>query len=302
LQLASVAALGRVSPEDCLALAAAVESASEHPVGKTIAAAGARTPALHVAGIRNVPGAGVEARVDGRLCRIGTPEFAGIAPGSASAAQDVEDTVVWLGDESGPLASFRLGDELRPEAGEAVAALRALGLKVHLLSGDGERTTRDLARRAGIDIVRARADPDDKRRYAVDLQRRGRSLAMVGDGINDAPVLAQADVSVAMGSGTRIAQTRADAVLLCGDLRELPRAVGYARRTLRIVRQNVAWAFAYNLLVLPLAVSGLLTPWGAAIGMSASSLLVVLNALRLQGNPWRRAPRAAAPRSAMSPA
>jgi Cu2+-exporting ATPase len=302
-RLAGITALGRVSREDCLALGAAIESASEHPIAKALAATGAGSSSLQVAGIRNVPGAGIEARVDGRTCRIGTHGFAaGLAGGSAAPTRDEEGTLVWLGDESGLLAAFRLGDELRPEAAEAVAGLRSLGLTVHLLSGDAERTTRDLARRAGIDLVQARADPDEKRRYVADLQRRGRVVAMVGDGINDAPVLAQADVSVAMGNGTRIAQTRADAVLLSEDLRELPRAVGYARRTLGVVRQNLVWAFAYNLIVLPLAVSGFLTPWGAAIGMSASSLLVVLNALRLQGRPRRQAPRAAAPARATSPA
>jgi len=303
LRLGGITPLARFPAEDCLALAAAIESASEHPIAKALAAAGGRFPALPVAGIRNVPGAGVEAWVDGRACRIGTAEFAGgVTHASAAAAQDGDDTLVWLGDESGPLACFRLGDELRPEAVEAVAALRALGLRVHLLSGDGARATGELARRAGIDIVRAQADPDEKRRYAADLQQRGHLVAMVGDGINDAPVLAQADVSVAMGNGTRIAQTRADAVLLSENLRELPRAVGYARRTLRVVRQNLAWAFVYNLLVLPLAVSGFLAPWGAALGMSASSLLVVLNALRLQGEPWRpRPPSAAEPERALSP-
>jgi len=209
---------------------------------------------------------------------------------------------VWLGDESGPLAAFRLGDALRSEAREAIAAMRALGLRVHLLSGDGEHATQDMARRAGMDIVRAQATPEDKRRYVVDLQRQGRAVAMVGDGINDAPVLAQADVSLAMGGGTRLAQMRSDAVLLSEDLRDLPRAVGYARKTLRVVRQNVAWAFAYNLAVLPLALSGMLTPWAAAIGMSGSSLLVVLNALRLQRGRSRRAARAAIPDGSMSPA
>jgi Cu2+-exporting ATPase len=302
LRLAGVTPVGLLPREDCLALAAAIESASEHPIARTLAAAGARSAALQVAEVRNVPGAGIEARVDGRLYRIGAPEFAaGLGSGTAAAAPDEEDTQVWLGDGSGLLACFRLGDELRPEAVEAVAALHALGLEVHLLSGDRERTTRDLARRAGIALVQAQADPDAKRRYVAELQRRGRRVAMVGDGINDAPVLAQADVSVAMGNGARTAQTRADAVLLSEDLRELPRAVGYARRTLRVVRQNLAWAFAYNLLVLPLAVSGLLTPWAAAIGMSASSLLVVLNALRLQGRPRRRVSGEAAPARALSP-
>ncbi len=304
-RLVAIEPLGPIPLERCLAIAAALESASEHPLGKALAAAGARAqaPPLQVSGIRNVAGAGVEARVEGRLYRIGTAAFAGLAPGTPAALRSVEeDTVVWLGDGSGPLASYRLGDELRSEAGEAVAALRALGLRVHLLSGDGERATLEIARRAGIDIVRGDADPDRKRRYAVDLQGQGRAVAMVGDGINDAPVLAQADVSVAMGGGTRIAQARADCVLLSEDLRELPRAVEYARRTLWIVRQNVAWAFAYNLIVLPLALSGLLTPWGAALGMSASSLLVVLNALRLQCRPSERAPRVAASEGAVAPA
>jgi len=302
-RLAEARIHGRVPAGRCLAIAAAIEAASEHPIGKAFAAAGAGIAGLQVADIRNVPGAGLEARVEGRRYRIGTPAFAlERAPGSGAAAEGGENTVVWLGDESGPLASFCLGDELRHEAGEVVAALRALGVTVHLLSGDGEGATREVARRAGIDIVQARATPEHKRRYVADLQRRGRAVAMVGDGINDAPVLARADLSLAMGGGARLAQMRSDAVILSEDLRELPRAVEHARRALRVVRQNVAWAFAYNLAVLPLALSGMLTPWAAAIGMSGSSLLVVLNALRLQGKLRGRAARTAISESAMSQA
>jgi len=294
LKLGDVTPLGSMSKERCLELAATIESVSEHPVARAIAAACAGTATLQIAGIRNVPGAGVEAQVEGRRTRIGTPAFAlGLAPGAVAAGEVGEDTAVWLGDESGPLAAFRLGDALRPEAREAITALRALGLRVHLLSGDGEHATQDMGRRAGMDVVRAQATPEGKRGYVVDLQRQGRTVAMVGDGINDAPVLAQADVSLAMGGGTRLAQMRSDAVLLSEDLRDLPRAVEYARKTLRVVRQNVAWAFAYNLVVLPLALSGMLTPWAAGIGMSGSSLIVVLNALRLQRGRSRRAARAA---------
>jgi Cu2+-exporting ATPase len=189
---------------------------------------------------------------------------------------------VWLADESGLLASFRLEDTLRAEAPEALRALRALGVTVHLLSGDGEDAVRGVADGAGIGIARAQATPELKREYVIALQRQRRLVAMVGDGINDAPVLAQADVSLAMGGGARLAQMRADVVLASGDLRELPRAIERARRTLGVVRQNVAWAFAYNLLALPLALAGMLTPWVAALGMAGSSLVVTLNALRLQ--------------------
>jgi Cu2+-exporting ATPase len=185
-----------------------------------------------------------------------------------------------------------VGDEPRPEAREAVAALRARGLRVHLLSGDREPAVRKVARLLGIGIVEANATPERKREYVASLQRRGRVVAMVGDGLNDAPVLAQADVSLAMGGGARLAQLRADAVIVSGDLRELPRAVAHARRALKIVGQNIAWAFVYNVLVLPLALTGALTPWAAALGMSASSLVVALNALRLERAP-RGDPRAA---------
>jgi len=148
-----------------------------------------------------------------------------------------------------------------------------------------EVTIRDVARRLGVGIAEANATPERKREYVAALQRRGSVVAMVGDGINDAPVLAQADASLAMGGGARLAQLRADAVIVTPDLSELARAVAHARRALRIVGQNIAWAFAYNMLVLPLALTGALTPWAAALGMSASSLVVALNALRLERVP-----------------
>ena len=297
-KLVNVVVCGGATRERCLALAAAIESASEHPVAGAIVEAARGAPALQVAQIRNAPGGGVEATVEGCRYRIGTAAFVRepLREPRAIAASD-DDSLVWLADESGPLASFAVEDALREESKHAVAALQALGAKVHLLSGDGTEAVRRIAGLAGIEFTRAQAAPQEKLEYVSELQRRGRIVAMVGDGVNDAPVLGRADVSLAMGGGARLAQMRADAVLVSGDLHELPRAVERARRTLRIVRQNVAWSFAYNLTVLPLALSGLLTPWLAAIGMAGSSLLVTLNAFRLQERRRGQSTRARADRT-----
>jgi P-type Cu2+ transporter len=296
LRLKEVAVLGGSSRERCLAIAAGIEAASEHPVGKALADA---ARGLGAGDIRNFPGVGMEAVIEGSRYRIGTLRFAGeLFPGAMPDDDPGVDTVVWLGGESGLLASFRLGDEVRRNAEEALAMLQTMGVRVHLVSGDGESAVREITQRLNLPTAEANAEPARKRQYVAELQRQGRVVAMVGDGINDAPVLAQADVALAMGGGARLAQLRADAVLVSQDLRDLPRAIGQARRTLRILRQNIAWAFAYNLLVLPLALAGALTPWAAALGMSASSLVVVLNALRLERRARRNRPASAAPRLA----
>jgi P-type Cu2+ transporter len=288
LRVCGVDVLGALPRERCLALAAGLEAASEHAVGAAIAAF-VRGPRPVAERLRVVPGSGVEGDIDGRRYRIGTLAFAqSLAPAGARMIPRRRGAV-WLADESGLLAGFALADELRPDAAAAVAGLEDLGIAVHMLSGDSAETCRAVAARAGIVRVRVRAEatPAAKRDYVAALQRGAsgkgkRVVAMLGDGVNDAPVLAQADVSVAMGGGARLAQVSADAVMLRVSLAELPQAVRIARRTVRVVRENVIWAFAYNLTVLPLALAGALSPWAAAIGMSASSLAVVLNALRLQ--------------------
>lgn len=281
LALREASVCAGVPRERCLAIAAAIEAASEHPIGRALA--DRADGGLRAEAIRNVPGSGIEALVEGARYRVGTLAFATeIGPGRPPAEEPGADTLVWLGSESGLLAWFRLGDELRRDAAEALSELRDLGVRVHLLSGDRAEAVRDAAQRLGIATFEADATPDRKLRYVESLQRRGRVVAMVGDGVNDAPVLAQADASLAMSGGTRLAQLRADAVIVSQDLRALPHAIVHARRALAIVRQNIAWAFAYNVLILPLALTGALTPWAAAIGMSASSLVVALNALRLE--------------------
>jgi Cu2+-exporting ATPase len=174
-----------------------------------------------------------------------------------------------------------LGDELRADAAEALATLRSLGVRVHLLSGDNRAAASAVAAALGIEHVRSEALPDDKLDYVKSMQRQGRIVAMVGDGINDAPVLAQAQVSVAMGEGTDVAQAAADMVMLGGRLTALADGIGIARKTRSVIYQNLAWALGYNLIAIPLAALGYVTPWIAGIGMSSSSLLVVLNALRL---------------------
>jgi Cu2+-exporting ATPase len=232
---------------------------------------GIRFPAHN---LRAEPGQGIAGEVDGRAWRLGR---AGWAAGRA------DDDALWLGDGSRAFARFVLRETPRADAAEALAALRAQGLRVSLCSGDAEPAVARLAAAVGIDPdqTRARQAPEDKLAVVRRHQAEGEIVAMVGDGLNDAPVLAGADVSLALADGAALAQRAADFVVSGGALVRIPQAVALARRTRRIVRQNIVWALGYNVLALPLAAAGVVTPWMAALGMALSSLLVTLNALRL---------------------
>ncbi|HRQ93713.1 MAG TPA: heavy metal translocating P-type ATPase [Candidatus Accumulibacter phosphatis] len=287
MRLLEVLPLAEVGADACLTLAAALEQASEHPLGRALreAAAGRPLPAVEAPG--NEPGCGVTALLGGRRLRLGRPAYVHALhgrplPASAEAVLASGDTVVALGDEAGWMALFRLGDEVRPEAAALLADLRAAGRRVVLLTGDCAPVARRVAQGLAIDEVVADASPQAKHDHVRHLQAAGAVVAMVGDGVNDAPVLAQAQVSVAMGGGSELARTHADLVLLSENLEHLRRGVRVSRRALRVIRQNLWWSFAYNFVVLPLAMTGFITPWMAGIGMSGSSLLVVANSLRLQ--------------------
>jgi len=199
------------------------------------------------------------------------------------AAHDVaaDLTPVALADESGWLAWFTFGDRLRPSARALVDGLREMGISLSMISGDRQATVEHVARQLGITDCAGEASPEDKRALIAALQRSGAVVAMVGDGINDAPSLAQADVSISLGQAAALTQWTAAVVVLGDDLRRVGDAIATSRKTYRIMRENLAWAFAYNLVAIPLAAAGQLTPLIAAIGMSASSLIVVGNALRL---------------------
>ena len=281
LRLLELTPNGRLSRDRCLQIAAALEAGAAHPVAAAVcrAASGLAVPTPD--SLRACPGEGVAATVDGVQYRIGTPDFVAGAGAMAPRSGAGCDDVVVLGDATGVLATLRLGDELRSDAREVVGELKRLGLRLHLLTGDAEGPAQHIATNLGIERLVSRALPADKREYVRALQGKGRIVAMVGDGVNDAPVLAQADVSVAMGGGAQLAQAQGDAVLVSGRLGDLAWGVRHARKTMSVVRQNIAWALAYNLVVLPFALAGSIAPWAAAAGMSASSLLVVLNALRL---------------------
>jgi Cu2+-exporting ATPase len=183
------------------------------------------------------------------------------------------------------LASFEFTEVLRPDAPAAVAALRAAGLSIGLLSGDTPQRVQDVAARLGIADAVSGASPETKLATVAAAQGSGRRVGMVGDGLNDAPVIARADVSFAMAAGTAITQARADFILLSGRLGDVVRARATAQRTMRIVRQNLGWAVAYNAVCVPLALFGMFPPWAAGLGMAASSLGVVLNALRVDARP-----------------
>jgi len=284
-----VVRLGMLTRDRCVAIAAALEQGSEHPLGRALIAANSVAMPLPVSEQRAIPGEGMEGAVQGVTYRIGTFEFAQAMSGRTCALpetlSEAVGTVVYLADQRGVLAGFVFEDSLRVGAAEAVAELRKLGIEVQLLSGDGERPVQQVASILGISSAEARLKPADKLQRLQALQAQGAIVAMIGDGVNDAPVLAAAQVSLAMGSGTQLAAAASDMVLLSERLAHLAPAVLMARRTLVVIRQNLAWALIYNLVAVPLAASGLITPWMAAIGMSASSLLVVVNALRLREAP-----------------
>lgn len=270
--------LGPIGSAELLALAAALELASAHPLARAFAVI---PPAGPVTAFRSIAGQGIEGRVRGRLLRLGRPGFA--AGKDITAGLPGDDWLV-LADGEQALGAFRVRDGLRPGAGALIGQLRALGLAPVLLSGDAPEPVAEAAGRLNITDWQARQSPADKLARIRGLQAAGRRVAAVGDGMNDGPLLSGADVGIALGEGAALARRSADVVLLAGRLDRLPEAVRSARRSLRVIRQNLAWALLYNALALPLAVAGLLAPWMAALGMSASSLIVVGNALRLQRN------------------
>jgi P-type Cu+ transporter len=287
--------------DDVLAIAAAAEQGSEHPIGEAIVTrAKERGLALPpVSEFQSVPGQGVDAlAADGRVL-LGNRalmdarglDVEALTPRADALAADGK-TVVFLAFAGRALGLVAVADTLKPEAPAAVAALRRLGIEVAMLTGDQRVTAEAIARGAGVDRVLAEVLPEDKAREVARLQGSGRRVAMVGDGINDAPALAQADVGIAMGSGTDVAIEAADVTLMRGDLHGVVTAVELSRRTVRIIKENLAWAFGYNAVLIPVA-AGLLYPlWGvllspilAGAAMAFSSVSVVTNSLRLKR--WR---------------
>ncbi|MDK2124186.1 heavy metal translocating P-type ATPase [Parachitinimonas caeni] len=266
-------------------LAAALEAASEHPLAKAIRH-GIEVPALAISDVANHPGAGIEACLDGQRLRIGHPRFVADgcaeAPPPALSGWQTAHTIVALANESQWLAAFALGDGIRPEAADALQRLRTIhpGITLHLVSGDASGPVLAVAGELGIPHQRAEQTPAGKLEYVQNLQAHGRRVLMVGDGINDAPVLAAADVSIAVAGGADLAQTTGDLVLI-GHLGAIADGVTLGRRTRTIIAQNLWWSLGYNLVAIPFALSGLVTPWLASLGMAGSSLLVVVNALRL---------------------
>ncbi len=274
-----------------LALAAAAERRSEHPLGQAVVAAaqarGLAAPDPEDFAYR--PGEGVTAKVDGAavaagsaalLSALGTPlaELEAAAARLANPAQ----TMIFVAVDGRPAGLLAVADTLRPGANEAVAGLRRLGIDVVMLTGDAEAAARAMAAQAGVERFVAGVRPSDKAAHVEALQREGRTVAMAGDGINDAPALARADVSIAMGGGTDIAMEAADITLVRPDLRLVPLSIALSGATLRKIRQNLFWAFVYNVVGIPLAAFGLLTPMFAAAAMAFSSVSVVTNSLLLK--------------------
>ncbi len=280
--------------KEVLLLAGAVEDASEHPIGQAIARqAAARLGGLPpVTRFTSLPGAGVRGNVTGREVTIGSPQFLGeqglaIAAGfraAVAAAESAGHTAVLVGWDGRAQGALVVADVLRPGAQAAVARLQRLGLRPVLLTGDNERTAQVVAAQLAIPpgSVVAGVRPDGKAAVVRQFQEAGGRVAMVGDGVNDAAALAQADLGMAVGTGTDAAIGAADLTLVSGDPASIADAILLARATLRVIRANLAWASVYNLVAIPLAALGYLNPLFAGVAMSASSLIVVTNSLRLR--------------------
>jgi len=292
MSLADVSVAAGVSRGDLLRYAGAVEQASEHAVARAISAAAAAEtgPLPRADGFKSLPGLGARGTVDGHEVTVGRAKLhaeQGVAVPAGLAAQcraweQAGRTAVLVGWDGAVKGAVAVTDTVKPSAAAAVARLRGLGLRPVLLTGDNEATARAVAARVGIDEVIAETLPADKAAVITRLQAQGQRVAMVGDGANDSPALAAADLGLALGSGTDIAIGAADLILLRDDLRAVPDAIALARATYRVIRRNLAWAFGYNVAALPLAALGFLNPVIASVAMTLSSAFVVASSLRLQ--------------------
>jgi len=290
LELVSTESAGRLPEDACLRIAAQLESGSAHPVADALrAAAGCAEPA-RAQNLRSIAGGGVEGDIDGEHYRLGRAQF-------ASAAETDDDDRIVLADSRGILARFELREALREDAAATVAALRNAGYGIEILSGDSHSRVAAIASRLGIDRFGSRVHPDQKLARLAQLRAAGVNVAVIGDGVNDAPALAGADLAVAVGGGAELAKSSADVVLAGDRLGGLIEARTIAIATLRIMRQNLLWSLVYNAAAVPLAAIGWVPPWLAAIGMSLSSLAVIANSLRIRA----AASRATAPAPAAAP-
>jgi len=291
MSLVEVTPSGGRSPEEVVALAAAVEAGSEHPVARAIVAATTAPPAP-VSGFENAGGRGVRGEVDGVLVRVGRPDWMrenGIEIGedlldAVGGAERTGRTAVLVAADHRAIGALVVADTVKPTSAEAITALRGLGMRPVLLTGDNLAVAQAVAAQVGIptgDVI-AGVLPEDKAAHVRRLQEQGHLVAMVGDGVNDAAALAQADLGLAMGSGTDVAIEASDLTLVRGDLRAAADAVRLSRRTLATIKVNLFWAFAYNVAAIPLAALGLLSPVIAGAAMAFSSVFVVTNSLRLR--------------------
>ena len=277
--------------EEILYWAAAAERMSEHPLAQAIVS---RADCLdltlpEVQRMEAIAGCGIQARIGDRTVLVGKPTFAAqtlegldVAENTVAQWEAAGQTAVIVGIDGKFLGAISIADPLKPEAAEAVNRLKARGLTVAMLTGDNQRAAEEIAARAGIDTVAAGMLPDGKIEWVRQLQNTGEVVAMVGDGINDAPALKQADVGIALGTGTDIAIEAADLALVRGNLMAVVEAMSLAQLTFQKIEQNLGWAYIYNLIALPVAASGLLHPIMAEVAMALSSLNVVWNSIRLR--------------------
>ncbi|MFF2118882.1 heavy metal translocating P-type ATPase [Kitasatospora sp. NPDC058184] len=287
MELTAVTTADGPTQDEALRLAGAVEHRSEHPIGQAVAAAARERcgPLPAVTGFAAATGLGVSGTVEGRAVRVGRPDDAALPPALAEAvaqAGEAGRTAVVVELDERPAAVLAVGDTVRSGSWRALHRLRGLGLETVLLTGDGPGAARAVAAELGIERVHSSASPERKAEVVAELRAAGRTVAVVGDGVNDAVALASADLGVALASGSDAAIGAAGLTLVRGDIEAVVDAVRLARQTLATIRANLLWAFGYNLVLIPLAAVGLLNPMLAAVAMSLSSLLVVGNSLRLR--------------------